>query len=513
MAINEKMLRSIKAKKDIAEKHRDEVWGLITDSIKYTSPNESSTKDDSTITTIDGTKGVYDSTAILESNKLAKKLTNMMFPSGVQYMGLVANENESRLNKAIVKKYGEEVFNMIERSNFNKELLNYVQNWSTLGTGALRIIETEDINMPFRFKQLPLKNLSFVEDGFGRPSYVFYKNMSMTNDQIEQVWGKGFNTEEMDKEFEVLETVYFERTQGMDGIYHYIVSDFELKEIIKEEQLTYNPFIITRYKRFANGIFWGSGEAMNCMANIVNINSCRYSLRVASERSIKPAYLGYGDKKVLSTLKIRMGEISYMGMSGQSDIRLAPQGDANLEAMTVQKDELVIKQTFYADFMNSVADNSGVRTAYEWQLRNQEFLNVFSPNYSMFEEEGLVPIFKGAFEILKKIQYGIMEKSTIDKLDMKPFFKNRLTDNSNFEKIQNFNRYLQNVVQSFGVPVAIMSIEVAESIEILSMWYEVEPKMLKDRSKYEQLLERYIEGLIGSQMPEQPQQPQQPQMQ
>jgi len=507
MAINEKMIKSMKAKQQQAETHREEIWGLIEDSIKYTSPSESSLRDDSTITTADKTKGIYDSTAILESNKLAKKLTNMMFPSGVQYAGLVGNENDSKPNKNTIKKYGEEMFNVASNSNLNKELLNYIQNWSTLGTGALRVIETGDADMPLRFKQLPLKNLTFVEDAFSRPNYVFYKNMAMTNDIIEQLWGKGFNTEDEEKEFEVLETVYFEKTVGMEGKYHYIVSDFDYKEIIKDEELTYNPFIITRYKRFANGIYWGNGEAMNCMANIININADRLLLRIAGKQAITPAYLGYGDKKVLSTIKIRLGEIAYMGTGGQNGVQLAPQGNANLEAMTIQEDALVIKQTFYADFMNSVASDSGVRTAYEWQLRNQEFLNVFSPNYSMFEEEGLIPIFKAVFEILKKIEYGIIEKSVVDKLEMKPMFKNRLTDNTNFEKIQNFNRYVQNLVQSFGVPIAIMSINVVEAIDVLSMWYEVEPKVLNDRSKYEQLLDQYIQSLIGAQMPQQPQPP------
>ena len=101
------------------------------------------------------------------------------------------------------------------------------------------------------------------------------------------------------------------------------------------------------------------------------------------------------------------------------------------------------------------------------------------------------------FKILTAIEYGGIRKEVVESLEMKPFFKNRLTENTNFEKITNFNNYVQNLVHAFTFPIAIASIDVTEAIEILSLWYEVEPSLVADPENYQQLIETYVQRLIG----------------
>lgn len=494
-------MEKLKNIKVLADEHKTLIWDLVSTCMKYTSPNETQTKDNLSLSSNDNTKGGYDSTAIIESGKLSKKLANMIFPPQVQYGGLKSEDVYSKSEQELIKQYGDMTYDVIKKSNLSKEMLNYLQNWSTLGTGALRVIETNDLSMPFRIKQLPLSNLSFTEDGFGRPNYVFFTNSNVTFLQAKHTWdidipdiddGKTVTT--------VVESVYFEQVLGMKGIYHYVVSDEAMEVVYKEEQLDYNPFIVTRYKRFTNGIYWGNGEAMNCLSNIHNINITAKGIRKVGKKMVDPSLLGYGKPEIINRIKLRIGKITNMGDSTSNGLTLPPQGNPQVEFFNLERDELVIKQTFYADFMNSVSQDSGVRTAYEWRLRNQEFLNVFSPNYAMFEEEGLSPIFEAVFKILLKIQYKGMDSKKIEKLEIKPFFRNKLTDNGNFEKIDNFNRYYGNLVQNFGVPVALMMIDVAEAMEVLSMWYEIDIKLLKERDVYEPLLEKYLQNLIGSNM-------------
>lgn len=357
----EDLITKVKAKRKLAEDHRNGIWSVMEVAMKYTSPNESSDYSGDEISISDNTKGVYDSTAIIESNKLAKKLINLMFPTSVQYAGLQGSETNTKSDNETIKRYGEIVFKVLELSNLDKELLNYVQNWSTLGTGALRIIYTRDLRMPVSFKQISLKNIYFMEDAYSRPSYVWHINRNMTQDQIIQTWGCGYPELGVGQEKDIIETVYFEK-KGGEELYHYIVSDKEYVNIVNYEILPYNPFIITRYKKFANGLNWGCGEAMNCLSNIVNVNYNKKLTRIAGNQSINPALLGYGDQDVISRVKLKLNEVTYMGNQANA-LALAPQGNPNIEFMTIQEDQLNIKQTFYADFMSGVPTDSGVRTA------------------------------------------------------------------------------------------------------------------------------------------------------
>jgi hypothetical protein len=509
--VSPKIIELAKIKKRIAQKHRDNVWGLIELAMSFTSPNESTIKDDTSQSTHnDKTKATYDSTAIVESSKLSKKLVNMFFPSSIQYAGLSTNTNENAQVKDTIQKYGEITYKMLITSNLDKEVLNYIQNWSTIGTGALRMIYTGDPISPIRFKHLPLKNLMFAEDGFSRPNHVFFTNPQMTIDQIKQVWNSKYNFDGLneEEEMDVMESVYFETTTGLEGKYHYIVSDTTYERIYHYAELDYNPFIVTRYKRFTDGSVWGCGEALNCLTNIININITRRLIRILGKKLIKPALMGWGDRDIISKLKFELGKVTYGGTLNSTHFEPVMNGTPNVELITVDKDEQTIKQTFYSDYMSQVANDSGVRTAYEWSLRHKEFMDVFSPNYSMFEAEGLKPIFLNSFNILLSFGYKGMDAEYIADKNVETVFKNKLTDNNNFEKIEKFDSCFSHVAKLYGIAVALMSANVPNGVELLYDLYDVDRKFIKDKGEYAEQLEAYIQNVIQAQQPQTEQPPQ-----
>lgn len=508
--ISERIIANARIKKRIAQKHRDNVWGLIELAMMFTSPNESTIKDDTSQNTlVDKTKSTYDSTGIVESSKLSKKLVNMFFPSSIQYAGLSTNTNENAQVKDTIQSYGEIVYNMLVTSNLDKEVLNYIQNWSTIGTGALRMIYTGDSISPIRFKHLPLKNLMFAEDGYSRPNHVFFTNPKMTIDQVKQVWKTTYNFDGMnqEEEFDVLESVYFESTTGMQGKYHYIVSDPTYEKIYHYKELDYNPFIVTRYKRFTDGSAWGCGEALNCLTNIININITRRLIRILGKKLVKPSMIGWGERDIISKLKFDLNKVTYGGQLGTTHFEPVITGTPNVELINVDKDELAIKQTFYSDYMSQVSTDSGVRTAYEWSLRHKEFMDVFSPNYAMFEAEGLKPLFLNSFNILLKFGYKNMDAEYLKDKNVQAVFKNKLTDNNNFEKLEKFDSAFSHVAKLYTLPVALMSANVPDGVELIYDLYDVDRKFVKDKKDYADPLKQYVANLIQQQQP-QPQQPQ-----
>ena len=175
----------IRALKDLAEQDRDQKWSLISCCLRYTMPNESRWETgDHNIT--DQTQGIYDSTAVNKSSKLARKLVNMFFPTNVQWGGLQGADDEVKDIQETLQEYGEKVYKIIQQSNLNKEALPFIQNWSTIGTGGLRLIYTGDMKEPVSFKQMPLNDLFFLEDGKGRPETTFFRNQDMRKDQVLQ---------------------------------------------------------------------------------------------------------------------------------------------------------------------------------------------------------------------------------------------------------------------------------------------------------------------------------------
>lgn len=472
--------------------HKEGSWELYSEAMKYALPNES---DVGTETSLKKAEGIYDSTVMIENNKLARKQVNMILPTNLQWGGLKtdlkpdANSQETET----LQMYGDNVYKVLVNSNLNKEALGFFLNLG-IGTACMKIVYTGNMKRPIEVMNIPLPNFYFLEGANGRITHTFVETNNLRYDQLLAMFPDTAGGLSEEQTYNIVECAVPSENAGK---YEYIVALSGFSEELYRTELGYNPFMVCRTLKTGNSI-WGNGVVINVLPNVVNLNDAVYKRRVAGQASIKPALAFEGDPKMMQRMNIELGKMIYLGARGQNAINpLNLVGNINVELMNIESDLAQIREGMFSSYISNIGQGVQPKTATEWQFRNSEFLEVFSANYAMIEEEFLIPLFMNTLYILAELKYNDMDLSILEDDEVAPVFYNKLTENYKQEKIQNLNACLQNLVSILGTPQAVLGvINLPETAKKLSDWYDMDKSLLKDDAEIEQFMEAYLQQIM-----------------
>lgn len=482
---------------------KEKIYELYKTAMQYALPNENEV---GTSTDIKTAENLYDSTCMIENAKLARKQVNMILPTNLQWGGLKTDMNTQDNNSQdseLLQVYGSNTYKVLVNSNLNKEALGYFLNLG-IGTSCMKMVYTGNLQRPVEFLNIPIANFSFLEGANGKVTHVFVVTENLRKDQLISMFSteEGGNSEldslDEDKKYKITESVVPNEEGG--GYTYLVTTEGFDTELYKVEDLTYNPFVVCRTVKVGNSI-WGAGVVINVLPNVVNVNNAKYQKRVAGKAGIKPALAYEGDPKHMTRFNIELGKMFYLGARGQNTINpLNLTGNINVELMNIQEDLEQIKEGMFSSYISNIGQGIQPKSATEWQFRNQEFLEVFSANYNMIEEEFLIPVFMNTLKILCQISYNGMQTSVIDSEKTTPVFYNKLTENYKQEKIQSFNACIQNLLQLFGSPQAVLGImDIGTVIDSLTDWYDADKALFVDKQQAQQYVESYIQSMIQQQ--------------
>jgi hypothetical protein len=487
-------LQAIERLKKKSEELKDGSWGLYQEAMKFALPNESTVGSDNALKKADE---LYDSTVMIENNKLARKQVNMILPTNIQWGGLKTDMQDVNSQQTeTLQAYGDNIYKVLINSNLNKEALGFFLNLG-IGTACIKMTYTGDNRRPIEFLNIPLPNFSFLEGINGKILHTFVTTENLRYDQIVSMFPDGnVGSLTEDGTYKIIESVVPSEDKKKKG-FSYVVTVNGMSELIYETEIDYNPFVVCRTLKTGNSI-WGNGVVINILANATNLNNSKYLKRVMGKATIKPALAYEGDPKQMKRFNIELGKMFYLGARGQNAINpVNLMGNANVELMNIQDDMQQIREGMFSSYISQM-EGVQPRTAYEWQQRNSEFLEVFSANYNMIEEEMLIPIFMNTLLILAKLNYNQMDDTIINDDTVVPVFYNKLTENYKQEKIDNFNRLINNLIQVGGTPqFALGLMNVPQSVSNLTNWYDVDFSMFKDEKEMEQFLQGYLQQFMG----------------
>lgn len=497
-----KSLEELKPLFAMAEEYKDDIKNLYAEAMKYVMPNADFNSE--TFSEIKKADAVYDTLAMVESDKLSRKIVNMVLPTSMQWGTLTSNGKMTNKNK--LDTYGESIYKNIITSNLNKEALSFF-NCLNIGTSVMRLNFTEDPSNPFKFDTLALNGLFFLEDKDGSPKIAFYKHFEIPNYIVNEKYGLSLES----KEINYIECCY-EYGEGKDLKTHYIVCNENFTEIYFENKdMGYFPLIICRGEKYSNNI-WGIGPAIKALPNIVNNNETVYNIKLNTHAKQKPPLFFEGMKEDFKNFNFALGKLNYLGNANTNRISNLPNmSDLNPALMDSEKDRQAIRDIFFSSYITKDLGNGNPRTAYEWQQRYREFLEVFSPNYEMIEGEFLKPIFENCLKILILEEIDGINKEDIKTMEFKPKFKNKLTENYTQEKIQNFNNYISNIANIVGNPQIVIGVLKPDVlIKKYAEWYDIDMSLIKKPEEINQIIGQYLNATLNEQGGVSQGQPQQP---
>lgn len=378
-----------------------------------------------------------------------------------KYKGEAFNKKREEIN-SFLETQTDTVFKYIFSSNFYSEISQAIENFSSKGTGSYKIYATTSNKKPFIFENVPLYNLYFLEDAFGKPEYNFQEIRKVP---VENVYQKYRITEEIREfsnaqdqvsECDIIEfcvpvrkkapgITFDEDEEEEETVYYWGVADLGMTKVYKYELVPYNVFKTFRFSK-VEGFCWGEGLGLLAIDAFERLTYYKQMQGRYTRKFVDPPMAIAGEPEYLNDLSAEPGAINYVG-DGQFNMYplFQQQQIYDLkEVIAVYKDE--IRQIFMAQPLGTTNESDFARSTEEIQYRISMLKSRHAGTTELIYQELLEPTFYAPYNIL-------LEKKLIDKPpkeiadDVEVLYINELTRYNDMEKVYNYTDY-NNIVKT-----------------------------------------------------------------
>lgn len=403
---------------------------------------------------------VFDSTAIIATQKYANRMQSQVVPPWRQWLMLEAGTDVPEEQRDNVNQYLENVtkviFDHINHSNFDTQIHEAFLDCA-ISTGAIIVEAGDGIKSSLNFRSVSLSEIMPERTSSGCIDNVFREFKLPIND-IQEIWETAKLSPQMEidrkkditAEVDLVECVYeFETKQKEDKYRHVIFSEKE-KFVLLDEILDSNPFIVFRESVIA-GETIGRGRIMTLLPDIRTLNKIvEFNLRNAA-LAVSGIYTASDDGVINPyTLRLQPGAIIPVGSNATDNPTLRPldrSGDFNMAQLIIQEYRDMINNVMFAQPFGQLSETP-VRTATEMGIRQEDMVQTSSSAFGRMQSELLEPLLKRIVDILKK--QGKIPEFRVDGKEVTIKFTSPMARAQDVEELQalsNFFQYAQMIPQ------------------------------------------------------------------
>lgn len=489
----------------------------LQEAYKYIFPNRESFY--SSTSAQSKTDEIFDETALIGGIQFANNLQSLLMPPYRRWVEIVAGDlltQSSVITDDEIKQINENLqdvtktlFRNISSSNFN-----YVINESfqdiCIGTAVIALNEG-DLDNPFEFVSIPLKDICFEEDSKGNLENFWHKIEVKISD-IKNKWPTAKLSmsitdslrSDPNKRIELIEACVCspENEDGFKYIYYVSTADGK-EEIVSPIFREFNPFTAARYSKMP-GEVWGRGVGLLALPSIKVLNKAQeFILRAAKFKAI-PAFMSVNtDTFNAYNVRIEPGSIiPYRpDLGGHAPIEQIPNGgDPNFTQMFIEERRASLRELFFSNPLGQPGETPN-QTATEASLRQQNFMRQNGAAIGRLAYEFIIPLVNKMLIILKrkglikniKSSLGTHEVSIKNKTVTFKYLSPLLSQ-QNDNDAQKLIQYLQVLMQSFG-PNALVSLNIFKLPSRVAELMGIDLDLVKNESEVQQAFQQMQQSI------------------
>lgn len=403
----------------------------------------------------DGKGVVYDSAPLDALNRFVSKLQTSLVPAQKNWIrlkvGTAITNNVEQLQR-VLDNITNVLFDCLRSSSFDVAAAESFYDLG-IGTGCLMMTEGT-INSPFKIRTVPLSELYLENIGNSQIGGVFRKHKVMPS-KAKEFWSDVKLTKDMSEEEKIQD--FIEYTVEEKGKFKYYVVYMKTKEVVVEETLDYNPFIIFRWTVMPGEVY-GRGTVLFALPDAKSLNKTKELILKNGSIAVSGIYTCEDDGTVNpGNVKFVPGSIIPVGSNGGSS------RSATLQALNTGTDfnvgDMIIKdlrQSIYAMlFANPMgAIDLPVKTATEIEYRQKEYAETIGAPFGRLQTELIAPIIKNGLIILDKLDKIDIADFKVNGQDIAIEYSSPLTLSQNTEEVNKMTSFLSMITQVFGAEVA-----------------------------------------------------------
>lgn len=460
---------------------------------------------------------VFDSTAIIATQKYANRMQSQVVPPWKQWLILKAGteipEEEHEKANETLERITKVVFDHINHSNFDTQIHEAFMDCA-ISTGALLVEAGDGINSSLNFRCISLSEIIPERTAQGKIDNVFREFKIPVRD-ITELWPTAKLSDvmlnDMKKdgglEQDLCECVYEFETAKKEDKYRHVIFHEKQKHTLLDEVLDSNPFVVFR-ESVIPGETIGRGRVMTLLPDIKTLNKIvEFNLRNAA-LTVSGIYTASDDGVINPyTLRLSPGAIIPVGSNATDNPTLRPldrSGDFNMAQLIIQEYRELINNVMFAQPFGQLSETP-VRTATEMGIRQEDLVQTSASAFGRMQSELLEPLLKRVVDILKK--QGKIPDFRVDGKEVTIKFTSPMSRTQDMEELAAVQQFVQSIAQ-FGPEQIQVSVKMEDLPRFIADKLGVPQSLLRSKQEQQELVAQTAQVAQEAQAMQQQGQPQ-----
>jgi len=435
---------------------------------------------------------LYDSTAVVGTQRFATKLQSMLVPTAQTWMKFengsdIPDGDEADSRQLQLDKDTETFFDELKHSNFDTQVAESFQDLAVT-TGAI-LINPAPIgsHSAVVFKAVPINEL-YVEVPSSGAITTAWREYTIRVADIESTYPGAKLNEKYEREVakdpnatcKVTESVIFRIKENQ---YDVDICDMKTDYFFRQTVEETSPWVIFR-ENVVPGASLGFGRILRVLPDIKMVNKIKELVVKGGSIAVSGTFTAHDDG-VLNPYNVRLRAGGVIPVNSNdarnpSIARLDTPTNFDWATIEIQALQATINDVLLSNPYGSI-EQTPVRSATEIASRNRELFDSVSSSFGRMQVEFVAPTIKRVLAVLQKAG-RIREDLVLDGRDVSFNFISPLTRLQQSADIENVLEWL-SIVGTMGEEVTQLTVKIEDVPRWLAEQYSVPQELVRTQSE------------------------------
>ena len=497
------MVKTLKQRYEELKLLRSNLDSMFTDAQRYVRPNSNKFDHSHTTSQDDGSRELYDDTAVWCNQMFANGLASNLIPKSDRWFYLrVQNVAQGDLSQEELK-----YLHMVEDRILHEFALPDSQFYAAsheafldigaYGTSPVQISEVDGV---ITFKTRPLADTFFDTDMHGKVDTVHYRCYKTARQMIQMFPGiedmDGFKaSRSVHDKYELIYTIEpntnkASKKGGRVGNTRPFKVTYwcpSMKEVIKESGSSYFTFLLPRWSKLADEIY-GRGPAFACLSQIRALNKMVKEAITSAEYLNFPTLTAEEDS-IMLPMKYGSRQIMFHepGSEKPQPILAGNQPQFVMEMIHMYRES--VNRSFFVDQIIR-QEKKERQSILEIQDTRGQMLNQLAPLLNRMETEYLGPAIEVTFELLDRAGKLPEKPESLAGESLEVSYSSPSSQSQFATRLSDIQSFMQDIAPLAQIkPEILQAVNEQKLLESYAQYRNLSPEIVKNEQEMAEIME------------------------
>lgn len=499
---------------------RSNLDSMFKDSQRFVRPNSNKFDHGFTTKQDDGSKELYDDTAVWCNQMFANGLASNLIPKADRWFYLrVENVPQGQLSMdevAYLQAVEDRILHefSLPQSQFYSSSHECFLDIGAYGTSPVQISEVDGV---VNFRARPLSDVFFDTDQYGTVDTVHYRCYK-TARQLMQAFPniadmRGFNpNDSVHNKYELVYSIYpntdkaAKKGSRVGKGRKYTVTYWcpKMPEPILESGSSYFTFLVPRWSKLADEVY-GRGPAFSCLSQIRALNKMVKEVLTSAEYMNFPTLTAEEDS-IMLPMKYGSRQIMFHepGSEKPSPIMAGNQPQYVMQLIEMYRDS--VNRAFFVDQIIR-QEKKERQSVLEIQDTRGQMLNQLAPLLNRMESEYLSPAIEATFDLLARQGQLPQAPESLSGQSLEVAYSSPSSQSQFASRLTDISAFMKDIAPLAQVnPELLQSLDEQALFESYAKYRNIDPKVVKTAEQVQAIKEEQAQQQAQMQQMQQMQQ-------